>query len=58
MQKYTLRLFFERQQGFQEYGILGFSPTHAMAIAAHEAKNAGASHFNINVGEPDSIEEI
>ena len=57
MQRYTLRLFFERKLGFQEYGILGFSPTHAMTIAAYEAKHAGASHFNINLGEPDPVEE-
>lgn len=56
MQKYTLRLFFERKLGFQEIRIMGFSPTHAMAIAAGEAKRVGASHFNINAGEPEIAE--
>jgi hypothetical protein len=56
VQKYTLRLFFENKYGFQEYTIVGFSPTHAMTIGAHEAEHAGASHFNINLGEPDPVE--
>jgi len=57
MQKYTLRLFFERKLGFQEIAIRGFSPTHALNIGAGEAKSAGASHFNINLGEPDTAKE-
>lgn len=56
MEQYTLRLFFESERGrvvpFQDSLIYGFSDTHAMNVAASEARRLGASHFNINLGAP------
>lgn len=61
MEQYTLRLFFESERGrvvpFQDSLIYGFSGTHAINVAASEARRLGASHFNINLGAPEPVEE-
>lgn len=45
---YTLRLFYDGQQDFQEDEFFAASPTIAYNYAASEARKARASHFNID----------
>jgi hypothetical protein len=53
METYTLKLFYDGQQDFQEEEFQAITSTAAFYHAVNEAKKATASHFNINLGRID-----
>lgn len=53
---YTLRLFYDGKEGFQEEEFQAICSTEAYYHGAAEAKKIAASHFNVNLGRIDREE--